>query len=70
MCATGPAFRDRGDRVGFGATDRPPFTDEDFPPMRLFISAGEPSGDVHAANLIRAIRDAPTSRSSASAART
>jgi lipid-A-disaccharide synthase len=24
--------------------------------MRLFISAGEPSGDVHAANLIRAIR--------------
>jgi len=25
--------------------------------MRLFISAGEPSGDVHAANLIRSIRD-------------
>jgi len=25
--------------------------------MRIFISAGEPSGDLHAANLIRAIRD-------------
>src|SRR5688572_17213416 len=25
-------------------------------PMRIFISAGEPSGDLHGANLIRAIR--------------
>jgi lipid-A-disaccharide synthase len=25
--------------------------------MRLFVSAGEPSGDLHAANLIRAVRD-------------
>ena len=24
--------------------------------MRIFISAGEPSGDLHAANLVRAIR--------------
>ena len=24
--------------------------------MRIFISAGEPSGDLHAANLIRSIR--------------
>src|SRR4029077_16874877 len=27
------------------------------PLMRIFMSAGEPSGDLHAANLIRAIRD-------------
>ncbi len=26
------------------------------PPMRIFISAGEPSGDLHAANLIRSLR--------------
>ena len=25
--------------------------------MRIFISAGEPSGDLHAANLIRALRE-------------
>ena len=24
--------------------------------MRLFISAGEPSGDLHAANLVRSLR--------------
>src|SRR5437764_1312333 len=26
------------------------------PPMRVFISAGEPSGDLHAANLLRSLR--------------
>ncbi len=26
-------------------------------PMRIFISAGEPSGDLHAANLIRSLRE-------------
>ena len=38
--------------------------------MRIFISAGEPSGDLHAANLIRSLRGAParTPSSSASAA--
>ena len=25
-------------------------------PMRIFLSTGEPSGDLHAANLIRALR--------------
>ncbi len=25
--------------------------------MRIFISAGEPSGDLHAANLIRSLRE-------------
>src|SRR5262249_51853283 len=27
------------------------------PPMRLFLSAGEPSGDLHGASLLRALRD-------------
>ena len=37
--------------------------------MRIFISAGEPSGDLHAANLIHALRErCPRPSSSASAA--
>ena len=28
--------------------------------MRIFLSAGEPSGDIHGANLIRALRELQT----------